>query len=145
MNISINKLSLTQDLTDCFNIRREVFIEGQNISVEDEVDGRDSESDHYLLLLDGKPIATTRVRYIENKAKIERVAVLQEFQGQGYGKKLMQHILKDIKQSSKTEIIVLGAQSYIIPFYETLGFSVCSDEYMDAGIPHKDMHLKLRL
>ena len=131
MNISINKLSLTQDLTDCFNIRREVFIEGQNISVEDEVDGRDSESDHYLLLLEGKPIATTRVRYIENKAKIERVAVLQEFQGQGYGKKLMQHILKDIKQSSKTEI--------------TLGFSVCSDEYMDAGIPHKDMHLKLRL
>jgi predicted GNAT family N-acyltransferase len=56
----------------------------------------------------------------------------------------MQCILKDIKESSDAEIAILGAQSYIIKFYEYLEFSVCSDEYIDAGIPHKNMRLELR-
>ena len=37
----------------------------------------------------------------------------------------------------------LSAQTYAIPFYEKFGFIVCSEEYMDAGIPHKDMQLFL--
>jgi predicted GNAT family N-acyltransferase len=86
MNIVINKLLPKEDLRDCFSIRRKVFIEGQNVPEADDFDGYDRESTHYLLLLDRIAIGTARVRYIENKAKIERVALLQEFHGQGYGK-----------------------------------------------------------
>ena len=141
MSLLIKQATSAVDLESCLDIRRKIFIDGQNVPEADEIDGLDGESDHYLLLVDDSPVGTTRVRYVHGKAKIERVAILEEYQGRGLGKKLMQHILQEIKHSGKVKTAVLGAQTYAIPFYENLGFTVCSDEYMDAGIPHKDMQM----
>jgi predicted GNAT family N-acyltransferase len=33
----------------------------------------------------------------------------------------------------------LNAQTHAIPFYSRLGYEVASDEFLDAGIPHKTM------
>ena len=35
--------------------------------------------------------------------------------------------------------IELSAQEHAVEFYKKYGFSVVSDVYMDAGIPHYDM------
>jgi predicted GNAT family N-acyltransferase len=141
MHPLIKQATSSADLVSCLDIRRKVFIEDQNVPEADEIDGLDGESDHYLLTLDNSPVGTTRVRYVQGKAKIERVAILSAYQGKGLGKKLMQYILQEIKNNGKAKKAFLGAQTYAIPFYENLGFSVCSDEYMDAGIPHKDMQM----
>lgn len=141
MQITILKIISEQDREDCFYIRRKVFIEGQNVPAEIEIDGLDSEADQYLLKVDGAAAGTARVRFINNKAKIERVAILSHFQGKGLGKKLMEHIIADIKKSENVEIIALGAQVSAIPFYASFGFQVVSDEYMDAGITHQDMEV----
>ncbi len=143
MSMVINKVYTANDIMNCQDIRRVVFIEGQNISVEDEIDGRDAESEHYLLKVNEVAAGTARVRYTDEKAKIERVAILPTYQGQGLGKDLMYYIIDDIKLSNRCKKVVLGAQTYIIKFYENLGFNICSQEYMDAGIPHKDMELLL--
>lgn len=37
----------------------------------------------------------------------------------------------------------LNAQTHAIPFYGKLGYEVVSDEFLDAGIPHKTMVKKL--
>ena len=37
----------------------------------------------------------------------------------------------------------LGSQTHAIGFYERLGFTATGPEYMDAGIPHRDMTLAL--
>lgn len=55
----------------------------------------------------------------------------------------MRFILSDLQSHSVIKKVNLCSQTHAIPFYEKLGFSVCSDEYMDAGIPHKDMMLRL--
>ena len=34
---------------------------------------------------------------------------------------------------------MLGAQTHAIGFYEKLGFTAFGPEYLDAGIPHRDM------
>jgi len=34
---------------------------------------------------------------------------------------------------------MLSAQVQATPFYEKLGFTVVSEEYLEAGIPHVDM------
>ena len=39
----------SDDLIQCLEIRRAVFIEEQGVSVEDEVDGKDSKALHFLL------------------------------------------------------------------------------------------------
>lgn len=143
MKVVINKINSQKELQDCFNIRLEVFVKGQKVSIEEEMDGKDQESEHYLLKVDGLAVGVARVRFIGRDAKIERVAILESFQNKGLGKQLMCVILDDLKKNRALENVRLGSQTHAIPFYEHLGFMVCSDEYMDAGIPHKDMYYHL--
>lgn len=40
--------------------------------------------------------------------------------------------------------MILGAQTQAIPFYESLGYTVFGEEYLDAGIKHFDMEKEFR-
>lgn len=131
----------SHDLEKCLEVRKIVFIQGQNVPEELEIDGLDGESRHYLLSINHIPVGTARVRYDDDKAKIERVAILSGYQGRGLGQQLMRFIIQDIQDAKLAKVMVLSSQVYAIPFYEGLGFTVCSDEYMDAGIAHKDMKM----
>jgi predicted GNAT family N-acyltransferase len=141
MTILTKRISSIEEMQKCFEIRKKVFIEGQNVPVNEEIDGKDGQSDHYLLYVAEVAVGTARVRYVDDIAKVERVAILDEYQGKGLGKKIMEAILLDVKECNRVASVKLSAQVYAIPFYEKLGFSLCSDEYIDAGIPHKDMRL----
>jgi len=144
MNVLIHNVSSLEDIQKCLAIRTAVFVDGQNVPIGEEIDGKDGVSDHYLLFADDKPVGVARVRFVENYAKIERVAILGSYQGKGLGKSIMKKILFDLKQNTRSEMVKLSSQIYAISFYEKLGFSVCSEEYMDAGIPHKDMQLTFK-
>ncbi len=130
------------ELEDCLAIRRVVFIEGQNVPEHEEVDGRDAECLHYIGRVGGTPAATARVLPLGDKAKIQRVAVLEQMRSGGSGSQLMRYILDDLRgRGFKTA--VLGSQTHAIGFYEKLGFTAFGPEYDDAGIPHRDMSLDL--
>lgn len=143
MKVLVSKVSTTEDIKKCLEIRKQVFVDGQNVSIDDEIDGKDAQSVHYLLVIDSNPVGTARVRFAEKYAKIERVAILNSQQGQGFGGIIMQKILTDLKLIPKVCMAKLSSQTYAIPFYEKFGFTICSPEYMDAGISHKDMQLHL--
>jgi len=121
-------------------IRTKVFVLEQGVTEEEEYDGKDSICTHYLGLFNEEPVATARVRSLENQAKIERVAVLSNYRGCGIGKELMLYILNDI---SGVKEIVLSSQENVIKFYEKLGFKIYGDSYYDARILHRDMYKKL--
>lgn len=140
-DISVKKVDYHTDFQQCMAIRHQVFILGQNVPQEIEIDGQDMHCDHYLLFVKEQSAGVARVRYIKDIAKIQRVAILPEFQGRHLGQVLMEFIIADINQHHHVKKIKLSSQVHALVFYEKLGFSVCSDEYMDAGIPHKDMEL----
>ncbi|MDP3268499.1 MAG: GNAT family N-acetyltransferase [Legionella sp.] len=144
MKINVQKVSDSKAMDACLAIRHEVFVEGQKVPLNEELDGKDKDSEHYLLHVDNHPAGVARVRHLFGFAKIERVAVLDSLQGRGLGKYLMEFILDDLTSNSSLKCAKLSSQINAISFYEKLGFIVCSDEYMDAGIPHKDMKLMLR-
>ncbi|MFI4918734.1 MAG: GNAT family N-acetyltransferase [Legionellales bacterium] len=139
--LRIKKAVSDEDIQKCLEIRFKVFVDGQRVPAEIELDGKDAESVHYLSFINEYPAGVARVRYMDGFSKIERVAVLDEYQGRGLGRDIMKFILSDLRSHSTVKKVKLSSQTYAIPFYEKLGFSVCSDEYMDAGIPHKDMEL----
>lgn len=131
----------TTDIATCLAIRRVVFIEGQDVPEDLEVDGDDPTCLHWLMHVDGKAIATARVTDLGDTAKIQRVAVLPEYRGTGAGAALMRGILQDLAGQFQTA--KLGSQTHAIGFYEKLGFEVYGPEYDDAGIPHRDMKFAL--
>ena len=144
MSVVVAKILSQVELQHALEIRRQVFVLGQKVPLDEEVDGKDTESEHYLLTINKYPVGTTRVRFVGDYAKIERVAILETYQDKGLGRAMMEHIMADLRDLPQLKGVKLSSQSYAIPFYERLGFSVCSEEYLDAGIPHKDMLLKFQ-
>ncbi len=137
-------LTTTKDLTACHHLRKVVFIEEQNVPMADEMDDKDAEAIHILASApDGSPVGTARLLFDGEIGKIGRVCVLADHRGTGLGAALIRYALAHLKTLPDITRAKLGAQQHAIGFYEKLGFTVCSAEYLDAGIPHFDMDLKL--
>lgn len=120
-------------------IRRKVFIDEQNVPQEEEWDGLDPECQHFLAMLDGQPVGTARLL---PDAHIGRVAVLASARGTGIGVLLMQAAIEAARHAGHTQV-ALSAQVHALAFYEQLGFVAHGEEFLDAGIPHREMTLSL--
>jgi len=127
-------------------IREKVFIEEQQVPVELEWDEFDESARHVLaeVLLEGEKLAIGTARIIINnkQAHIGRMAVLALWRGHGIGTKILQTCIDDCRKQGVTQII-LNAQVYVIPFYQKAGFEISSEQFLDAGIPHKEMTLAI--
>lgn len=133
---------------DALIIRKEVFVEEQNISSEREIDGQDHKRYHIVGYNDQIPETTARF-YLKdyNKfstcLKLERFATRCQSRGQGFGRLLIFEIIQWAKDH-QVQNIILSSQEQATPFYENIGFEFLSKEsYLDAGIVHYDMILHL--
>lgn len=133
----------TDDMDACRALRRAVFIEEQNVPEDLEWDGRDGEAVHMLARLDGQAVGTLRMFLTPPTAKIGRVCVLQPLRGTGVGRALMQAALGLLRDERGIVEAKLGAQMQVLEFYRGLGFEAHGPIYDDAGIPHRDMTLRL--
>jgi predicted GNAT family N-acyltransferase len=131
-----------EHLAICHAIRHQVFVVGQGVPLDLEVDGLDGQAIHALATLDGRPVGTARLRLAGPDAKAERVAVLAPARGAGIGVALMAH-LHGIARASGCARVVLNAQVQVVPFYERLGYAPFGPVFVDAGIDHRAMALAL--
>jgi hypothetical protein len=123
---------------DLRKIREIVFMKEQLVPKEEEWDGQDERSWHYLAISkEGNPIGCARLM---PSGQIGRMAVLKEQRGLGIGALLLDSVVIHAKEL-KIEHIFLHAQTYAIGFYEKAGFKVHGEEFMDANIPHYAMNL----
>ena len=60
------RLVSLDELPTCLEIRLEVFVEGQNVPLDEEVDGRDEQCSHFLASEDGRALATARLRITDD-------------------------------------------------------------------------------
>lgn len=128
---------------DAMLIREQVFIREQNIPEQEEWDAQDAISVHFVIYdLSNNlklPIATARL--LPNNS-IGRVAVLKNYRGQGIGHLIMQNVIDRAKIECR-EVLKLSSQVHAIGFYESFGFQTHGTEYLDCGISHIDMILKV--
>jgi ElaA protein len=143
--LELKKISTPEELGHCHRIRLEVFVHDQKVPVAEEFDDSDKGCEHYLLWNDTVPVGTVRVRSSESYIKIERVAVLKAYSGKGYGTEMMSQLLTELQKDPTRHLFKLGAQTRVIPFYEKFGFAAFGEEYLDGGIPHKNMTLDTHL
>lgn len=130
------------EIFEIFKARCEVFVVEQQCNYQD-VDNEDVNAFHLFAMEDEKLAAYCRIYSSDDKIKIGRVLITKSFRGKNYGRALMLKALGFVKQHWKNATIQIQAQSYLKNFYQSLGFKTISEEYLDAGIPHIDMILKL--
>lgn len=128
---------------DAFHVRKKVFVEEQGVPINLEIDEFDKLASHFIVYNEEQPIGAGRMREINKGiAKVERVCILKEFRGKHLGFLIMEELEKHATSEMMNKII-LNAQSYAIPFYEKLGYTVNSPEFMDADIPHRAMEKEI--
>lgn len=127
-----------QELQDAFSVRKIVFIDEQQVPEEEEIDQYDEEATHFVVYQDQLPIAAGRFRVFEGAGKVERICVMKDQRKIGAGRFIMTQI-EDYAKEQGLSTIKLNAQTHAIPFYSGLGYEVVSEEFLDAGIPHRAM------
>ncbi|WGG47244.1 GNAT family N-acetyltransferase [Rossellomorea sp. DA94] len=136
MNVEVAK---TEDqIQEVFHIRKTVFVEEQQVPLEEEIDEYENDSTHFVLYDQNKAVGAGRFRILDGVGKVERICVLKSIRGKGAGRTMMLAIEEYAKRQPLAQL-KLNAQTYAIPFYEGLGYQVTSEEFLDAGIPHKTM------
>ena len=137
------RVAVTDDIAACRALRRVVFIEEQGVSEADELDDLDDQAIHLLATQDGRPVGSARLLVLGETGKVGRVCVLASARGLGIGQALMRAAVEEFRRAPGVTRVKLGAQTHALRFYEGLGFSATGPEYLDAGIPHRDMVLAL--
>ncbi len=137
--MNIVKVTTKQQLDEAFNIRKIVFIDEQNVPPHLEMDEYDDEAIHFVGYDEkDEPIAASRLRFIDEWGKLERICVLKEHRGKNYGKALIEK-MEDYLIQQGVKKAKLNAQSYAENFYEKLGYKTISKPFIDAGILHITM------
>lgn len=122
-----------------FAIRNEVFVVEQEVDAREEYDEFETSSKHFLVMHEGKPVATARWRITEKGIKLERFAVLKAYRGKGFGLTVLKSVLEDLPPTPKR--IYLHAQVQVVDFYGKVGFKAVGDEFIEANIRHYTMEL----
>lgn len=137
---SIKEISWKQAQTALRHIRQQVFVIEQQVPAALEWDGLDEHAIH-LLAQDSEGNAIGCARILAGSS-IGRMAVIKDWRGRGVGHALLQAALACCRARNWLQVS-LSAQTHALTFYQQAGFKICSEEYLDAGIPHRDMKLEL--
>lgn len=125
-------------LYDILSLRCSVFIVDQQSHYLDP-DGKDRYAIHLLGTEENKLVAYLRVfppSDIESYIIFGRVLTASSVRTKGYGKKMMEELLKYCQRNYPGIDIKCSAQFYLKNFYESFGFKAYGDVYDDVGIPH---------
>ncbi|EIA21242.1 GNAT family N-acetyltransferase [Listeria fleischmannii] len=137
----VKKVTDEQMKKDSLQIRFDVFVTEQHVDPALEWDEFDHSPSTIMFVdyaEDGTPLATGRLRILADYGKVERICSQKAARGKGSGRRIMEAIEEEAKKQGANKL-KLGAQVSAIPFYEKLGYVVCSEIFMDAGIEHKEM------
>ena len=138
--LDIKLVENKEQLNQIIEIRKKVFVEEQNVPIEIEIDGLDSEADHIIAYLDDEPIGCARIR-INKIAKLERIAIIKKFRGKGFGKQLTKFLIEYCKKKNVSEICI-HSQTYVSGFYKKQGFISRGKPFYETDIEHVEMYLK---
>lgn len=140
MKVSI--INSDETLQTAFDIRKKVFVEEQQVPMEIEIDEHEDEAIHFICSDGEEYVGASRLRFVDDYGKLERICVLQEARGKNFGKYLIAAMEEEIMRQNIKEAR-LNAQTRAVTLYESVGYEVVSGEFMDANIPHVEMMKKL--
>ena len=109
-------------------------------SIESLKDKHEESSYHLVGFKNNNVISCGRLHFNNhNEAQIRYMAVEENLQGKGIGKKILL-LLEEKAREKNAKKIILNARDYVIKFYEKSGYKIVKKyDGSDTGIPHTTM------
>lgn len=137
------------DRRAAYAVRFDVFVTEQGVPAELELDEMDATAEHFVAYVGPRAVGAGRL-VVEpagfagadpgrgEVGHLGRLAVRPQERGTGLGAALVRGIEARAAERG-LGIVVLGAQTHAVGFYERLGYTAHGEEFDDAGIPHRWM------
>lgn len=123
-------------------LRQDVFVIEQMCPYPD-LDGRDPDCLHLTAEDDDGLLAYLRIVPAAltdaGAPALGRVCTAARARSSGIGRQLVQRGLTELARAYPGQDCVIGAQAYLRRFYESFGFAVFAEPYLEDGIPHFHM------
>lgn len=132
-----------EELLEIYKLRVAVFVVEQQCPYQ-EIDNADKFAYHAYLKNESGIQAYIRV--LPKSVSFDEVSlgrVIAVKRRCGLGSKILSIGIQLAKEKFDADIIVIEAQVYARKFYENAGFIQISDEFLEDGIPHIKMALRL--
>lgn len=146
MKLSVKKTSelSVEEFLEIAKARIKVFVVEQECAYQ-EIDDQDDQALHMILRVDGQLAAYTRI--VEHTDHVHmsfgRVLVVESFRKHHLGRQIVSATIDEIKEDFPGRDIKIAGQNYLRQFYESFGFKAVSEVYLEDGIPHIDLELKV--
>lgn len=147
-----SKLTL-DELYAMLALRQQVFVVEQNCPYQD-ADGEDQQALHLLAWQDECLVGYARIFHATGQPNLEkrslhgadsdvhrigRLIIAPQARGLQLGRTLMVRAMELALADPNSDQIVIGAQTYLLDFYRSLGFAAVGETYLEDEIPHQDM------
>jgi len=76
------------------------------------------------------------------KARLRQMAVMNNLQGKGIGRALIQ-FAENLARDHGYRVMSMHARKPTIPFFEKMGYKITSPEFIEITIPHFEMEKEL--
>jgi len=138
MTLEVWRVETATQRLDAYDVRREVFIVGQQVPESIERDDLDEGADHVVAYVDGTAVGAGRLVVTGAVGRIGRMAVRANARRQGVGAALLAE-LEAIARDRGCAVVQLHAQVHAAGFYQALGYAAFGDVFVEAGIEHVSM------
>lgn len=132
-----------EELLEIYKLRVAVFVVEQQCPYQ-EID--DADRFAYHAYLKNKSGIQAYIRVLPSGVSFDEVSlgrVITVKRRCGLGSKILSIGIQLAKEKFNTDIIIIEAQVYARKLYENAGFIQISDEFLEDGIPHIKMALRL--
>jgi predicted GNAT family N-acyltransferase len=125
----------SQEWEKYYNLRYEILRKPWNQPVTSTKDEAENISVHLLMMDEnGEAVAAGRLQLnSKDEGQIRSMAVREDMQGKGLGKKIIERI-EEIAREKKLKRITLDARINAVKFYERNGYRVVADSYLLFGV-----------
>ncbi|MEA2347104.1 MAG: hypothetical protein QOG62_891 [Thermoleophilaceae bacterium] len=131
------------EVKQALDLRYRVFCLEQGVSERSERDGRDGDGALHLVAVAGdRLVGTCRIITSRRTVTLSRMAVEADFRRSGAGAALLAEAEARARRS-RAKRISLHAQTYALPFYKRAGYVSHGPVFVEEGIDHVAMELKL--
>ena len=123
-------------------LRQRVLGNPLGIIFEGEWTAGENEQTHIVCLTGRKVIGSVTIRWETTPARVRQMCVDDAWRRKGIGAQLLAHA-ESIARQRGIATLDLHAQAHAIAFYESCGYQIVSEEYLEVGIQHRTMAKQL--
>ena len=126
MNIIVSQT--TRSIKAAQFIRKQVFVEEQQIPLQLDLDGLDDEAYHAIAFSDGEQdaVGVARLVLTHKHAVMARIAIIKAYRGQGIATLLIKALISKADELGAAGIEI-HAHQYLRSYYENFNFEYVKD------------------